>query len=226
MDRQYIRDHQVIERYLAGALTADEEQAFEEVYLGDADLLEQLEATERLRAGVKALGTSGQLGRQRPGWQRAFASPRYAMAASALLAVSLGFSTVLYRENRSLRSDPFSVDAMITQAVAIESLRGGTVAEISAPQPNEWRVLLLDGGPVPYDTYRATLTRRSDGQAEPIWSGTDLAQQLDGRIWIGVPGRVLRPGSYEASVEGRMDEWPSGRFEEVTRIELTVAASD
>ena len=38
MDRQYIRDHQVIERYLSGALTADEEQAFEEAYLGDAEI--------------------------------------------------------------------------------------------------------------------------------------------------------------------------------------------
>ena len=49
MDRQYIRDHAVIERYLSGALTAEEERAFEEAYLGDQELLDQLQAAERLR---------------------------------------------------------------------------------------------------------------------------------------------------------------------------------
>ena len=38
MDRQYIRDTQVIERYLQGRLTAAEEQAFEEAYLADPEL--------------------------------------------------------------------------------------------------------------------------------------------------------------------------------------------
>jgi hypothetical protein len=226
MDRQYIRDHQVIERYLAGALTADEEQAFEEAYLGDADLLGEIETAERLRDGVKGLDEAGRLEGARPRWQRAFASPRYAMAASVLLAVSLGFSTVLYRENRSLRSDSLSLDSMITQAVVVESLRGGTTAEIPAPQANEWRVLALDGGPDAYDTYRATLTRRDGERSEPIWSADDLALQLDGRIWIGMPGRMLREGTYEARVEGRMNDWQPGRFEEVTRVDLEVVARD
>jgi hypothetical protein len=224
MDRQYIRDNGVIERYLSGALTADEEQAFEEAYLGDSELLDQLQAAERLRDGMKGLDSAGDLRRSRPRWQQTFASPRYALAASLLLAVSLGFSSVLYRENRSLRSDQFSLDSMITQATAIEAVRGSAGAEITAPQPNEWRVLLLDGGTIAYDTYRATLARRGDEGAEQIWSGADLTLQLDGRIWVGVPGRVLRPGTYEVRVEGRMNDWPSGRFEEATRIDLEVAA--
>ena len=53
MDRQYIRDNQVIERYLQGRLTADEETAFEEAYIGDPDLFQELRAAELLRRGLE-----------------------------------------------------------------------------------------------------------------------------------------------------------------------------
>ncbi len=136
MDRHYIRDNGVIERYLAGALTADEEQAFEEVYLGDPEILDQIEAAERLRDGIKGLGAAGRLERLRSPapWRRMLASPRYATAASMLLAVSLTFSTVLYRENRNLREDGVLATSMITRLVPLESVRGGNAIEISAPE--------------------------------------------------------------------------------------------
>ena len=78
MDRQYIRDHAVIERYLSGTLTADEEQAFEEAYLGDAELLDEVQAAERLREGIKELDSAGRL--ERPStptvWRQWLASPQ------------------------------------------------------------------------------------------------------------------------------------------------------
>ena len=58
MDRRYIRDNQVIERYLKGTLTADEERAFEELYLGDPDLLDEIQLVERLGQGLKDLGAT------------------------------------------------------------------------------------------------------------------------------------------------------------------------
>src|SRR5688500_2107943 len=101
MDRQYIRDHNVIERYMARSLTAEEEQDFEEAYLGDSEIIDELEAAQRLRDGVKELDGAGHLERMRPRpqWQRMLASPGYAAAASVLLVVSLVFSTLLYRDN-------------------------------------------------------------------------------------------------------------------------------
>jgi hypothetical protein len=226
MDRQYIRDHEVIERYLSGALTADEEQAFEEAYLGDSEILDQLQAAERLREGIKELDAAGRLGRPRPGWLRGLGSPRYAAAASVLLAVSLGFSTVLYRENRDLREGALSPTSTITRFVALDSVRGGNVSTIREPEDDEWTVLLVDAGPTEYDIYRAVLTRRVGEQSEEIWSRADLAPELGGSISIGVPGRVLRPGSYEARLEGRMNDWPADRFDEITRTPLTVVARD
>jgi hypothetical protein len=225
MDRQYIRDNQVIERYLAGALTAGEEQAFEEAYLGNAELLAEIETAERLRDGVKGLDSAGTLERSRPRWQQALASPRYALAASMLLAVSLGFSTMLYQENRDLREGGSSLP-MITQFVALGSVRGGNENQIAAPAPNELIVLSLDGGTVAYDTYRAVLMRRDGERSAQIWSLAGLSPQPDGTIAVGLTGRSLPPGSYEAVVQGRMNDWPAERFEDSTRASLTVAPRD
>jgi hypothetical protein len=225
MDRQYIRDHQVIERYLSGVLTADEEQAFEEAYLGDAEILDQLQTAERMRAGIKDLSAAGRLERLRPAapWRQWLRSPQYAAAASLLLAVSLGFSTALYRENRDLRAGGAASGSTVTRFVALEAVRGSDVATVPEPAQDEWTALLLDSGIVTYDTYRAVLTRSDGSEPAEIWRRADLVPELGGTtIVIGVPGRMLRPGAYEARLEGRMSDWAAERFEEVTRTRLTV----
>jgi len=224
MDRQYIRDRDVIERYLSRSLTAEEEREFEEAYLGDSAIMDELEAAERLREGIKGLGEAGRLERARPRsqWRRLMASPRYAAAASLLLAVSLGFSTMLYRENRELREGGLSPTSTVTRFVALDTVRGGNAAVIREPDEDEWTVLLLDAGPVDYDSYRAVLARQVGERSEEIWSRADLAPQLGGTISIGVPGRVLRPGDYATTLEGRMGDWPADRFDEINRTRLTV----
>jgi hypothetical protein len=228
MDRQYIRDHQVIERYLSGILTADEEQAFEEAYLGDPELLAQLQTAERLREGLKDLNGAGRLPRLRPAapWRQWLRSPQYAAAASVLLAVSLGFSTMLYRENRDLRDAGPVQGSAITRIVALEAVRGGAANEISASAQDELTSLLLDAGTVAYDTYRATLTRLDDEGPEQIFRRDDLVPQLGGSIVVSVAGRSFGPGDYEVRLEGRMNAWPTERFEEITRTPFTVIPRD
>ena len=226
MDRQYIRDHQVIERYLSGVLTADEEQAFEEAYLGDQDLLDQVQAAEWLRDGLKALDSAGGLERLRAParWRHWLRSPQYAAAASVLLAVSLGFSAMLYRDNVDLRESSSSQTSERTRLVRLEVTRGGGGGlEIPAPDLDQRTVLQLDAGAVAYDTYRGTVERRDGDRSETIWTRSDLEAEPDGEtVLIGVPGRDLQPGDYEARLEGRMSDWPSGRFEEIARLQLRI----
>jgi len=225
MDRQYIREHQVIERYLSGALTADEEQGFEEAYLGDAELLDQLQAAERLRDGIKGLDGAGDLERSRPRWRQTFASPRYAMAATVLLAVSLGFSSVLYRENEELRETALPSASLLTQLIPLASTRGGNDTAITAPGEDEWVVFQVDAGGTEYDTYRAVLERRDGAQAEEIWRRADL-KPTRGEISIGVSGSALRPGQYEVRVGGRMNDSPAGRFDEVSSTRFNIIPRD
>ena len=35
-------------------------------------------------------------------------------------------------------------------------------------------------------------------------------------------GRDLQPGDYEARLEGRMSDWPAGRFDEIARLPLRI----
>jgi hypothetical protein len=224
MDRRYIRDNDVVERYLKGALTADEEQAFEEAYLGNADLLSEIEAAERLRDGMKGLDSAGDLARSRPRWQQALASPRYAMAATMLLAVSLGLSSVLYNENQLLRESAFPSTSAITRLVPLVSLRGGGDTSIPAPADDEWVVFQLDAGSTEYAVYRAVLDRLDGGAREEIWSRADL-EPMGGEVAIGLPGRALRPGLYEARLEGR-NESPADEFEEIGRTQFSLVPRD
>jgi hypothetical protein len=55
MDHSYIDQHQVIERYALGRLTEDETAAFEQHYLDCSRCLDQLEAAERLHAGLRGV---------------------------------------------------------------------------------------------------------------------------------------------------------------------------
>lgn len=228
MDRQYIRENQVIERYLAGALTADEEQAFEEAYLGDAQLLDELQAAERLGDGIKALSSGGRLERlQTPArWRHMLSSPQYAAAASALLVVSLAFSGVLYQANRALREEGLETTVARARLVPLFSTRGeDEESRISAPAADEMIVLQLDAGIVEYDTYRATLERRTGATSEEIWSSVGL-EPIQGEISIALLGNALQPGSYEVRLDGRNDGSPADRYEEISRTRFSIVARD
>lgn len=55
MDRKYIKDNQIIERYLMDKLTRRERDKFEQFYLGDQETLDEMEQTKRLYEGLKGL---------------------------------------------------------------------------------------------------------------------------------------------------------------------------
>ena len=226
MDRQYIREHQVIERYLRGTLTPAEEQGFEEAYLADPELLRELELTERLAQGVKALGQDARIARrsERAKWLEFVTSPQYAAAASVLLAVALAFSAAVYLENRSLRDIDVGslVAGTTTRVVPLMTLRGGAVSSVSAPENGEWTVLVLDDPGLGYDRYRAVVWRTGDPVAV-VWTQDPLIPGYDETLPVGIPGRLLVPGDYEIELAGRMSDWPDDRdFDAVTRTPFRV----
>src|SRR5690554_705483 len=112
MDREAM-DRDMIERYLQGRLTAEEERAFEERYLADPALLDELVLADKLGRGLEELHARGELpGGHAPAgaagrapWLRILGSPRYAAAATVLLGLSWLLSAGLYYQNRSLRED-------------------------------------------------------------------------------------------------------------------------
>lgn len=226
MDREYIREHQVIERYLRGTLSPDEERAFEEAYVGNPELLDEIELVERLQQGVKDLGAAGAIerptgGGTRPNW---LFSKQWAMAASLLLVVSLAITGGLYRENASLREGPLLSAGVTTRLLPVLTLRGAPETVLEAPEADDWAVLLVDPGFTEHDSYRAVVTRVSGQQPAEIWSVSGLEPEYQDQLAIGLPGRLLMPGEYEIAITGRMSDWAADRAEPVSQIPLRIVA--
>jgi hypothetical protein len=227
MDRRYIRDHQVIERYLKGTLTADEEHAFEELYLGDPDLLDEIELVERLGQGLKDVGATGGIERpRRSSWLSAPLSKQWAAAASLLVVVSLAVSGALYRENLSLRQQQPLTAGLTTRLLPIITVRGDPQTVLEAPSENDWVVLLVDPGFMPHDSYRAVLSRRSESGLTEIWSADRLTPEYQDQLAIGMRGSLLTPGEYELELLGRMNDWPAERSEPISQTAIRIEAAE
>ena len=229
MDRQQIRDNQLVERYLNGTLSPAEEQAFEEAYLADPQLEEEVDLAERLRTAFKDFDAAGSGERVAPPRARRLdllSSPRYALAASLVAAVALASTAALYVQNQALRGggagETFAAEGQ-TRLLPLVSVRGAANPnEIAAPAAGEWTVLLLDPGFGEYDVYRAVLARR-DGQE--VLRRDRITPTYEGLLALGVPGEMLSPGSYEIRLSGGRRDWPAAReLDELSRTPLTVVA--
>jgi hypothetical protein len=227
MDRQYIRDNGLVERYLQGRLTADEAAAFEEAYLADAELLQELEAAALLRRGFAAHDAAERRApapsvTARSATGRGTAAPRYALAASLVAGVALAFSTYLFVENGALRGAGAS-QASSARLVPLVAVRGGEPKRIEAGTTDDWTVLLLDPGFTPYDEYRATVVRRNGAE---LLSVAGLTPSYEGLLAVVVSSRLLTPGDYDVVLAGRMRDWPAQRaFDDLGRTALTVTAA-
>jgi hypothetical protein len=229
MDRQHIRDSGVIERYLRGRLSPAEEEAFEEAYLGDPELLQELEVAQRLRDGLRELHGADQPARRRPRWLELMATPRFGIAASVLAAAALFSSGLLYVQNRGLQSgsSPAPRIGASTRLLPLVSVRGGgTPNVIEAPHEDDWTVLLIDAGYSDYDRYRAVLVRRDvNAAAQELLRLDGMTPTYEGFLALGVPGRLLAAGEYEIRLAGGRHDWPADRaLDELGRTGLTVTA--
>ena len=225
MDRQYIRDNQIVERYLQGRLTADEETAFEEAYIGDPDLFQELKAADLLRRGLE-LHEADQSASSRA-TARAAAAPRYALAASLVAGIALASSAYLFVQNSALRGETASVGITPrARVVPLLAVRGDAPNRIEAIATNDWTVLLVDPGFTPYDEYGATLVRRSSGATTELLRVGGLAPSYEGQLAVVVPSRLLTPGDYDVALTGRMRDWPDLRAsDDLGRTALTVSAA-
>ena len=106
MDHQEIDAGNTAERYVTGRLPPEEVARFEEHYLDCPSCCARVEAAERLQRGIRRLAEAAAA--EAPGGVRAVhwsRSPRWAVAAAALLAVALLPAWWQQRQIQQLRSD-------------------------------------------------------------------------------------------------------------------------
>ncbi|HEX4966648.1 MAG TPA: hypothetical protein VF173_37910 [Thermoanaerobaculia bacterium] len=103
MDHRAIDAGNVAERYVTGRLSPEDAASFEEHYLDCPSCIARVEAAERLKRGLRRLAEEA--AESAPGAPRWNQSPRWALAAAALLAVALVPAWLELREIQRLRSD-------------------------------------------------------------------------------------------------------------------------
>ncbi len=222
MDETHTKEDMLVERYLEGKLTAEQAASFEEQFLSSDELLNELEAAERLGQGLhdmSALENAHVTKKPTSNVVSLFQSPRYAMAASFMLLVSMGISSVLLQKNAHL-SEFDSNRAIPTEIIPLVSVRGAAGNELNTlplgDAPKQF-VLMLDPGFETYSHYRATVYQL-DAAKEPamLWQVDEMLPGYEDMLALSVPSSVLNPGDYEIQLEGWLDEWPANHgFEQL-----------
>jgi hypothetical protein len=230
MDMKYINDKLLVERYLQGTLSNEEAEAFEEAFLASPELLDQLEAAERLRQGLRDLQTvEGQaFARKNRGFPGSLLhSPRYALAATVFLAVSLVVSGGMFTQTILLaeRSGP---GTSAVQIVALETVRGVTGDEpfnvLEPGEPGSQVVLMVDPGFEPYAHFRATITRLGEADtAQTVLQVDELQPGYEDMLALSLPASMLEAGDYAVQVDGWRSDSPADQaFEPVNRVTFRV----
>ena len=215
MDEKYIKEEMLVERYLEGKLTAEQVASFEEQFLSSDELLNELEAAERLGQGlhdVSALENAHVTKKPASNVVSLFQSPRYAMAASFMLLVSLGVSSVLLQKNAHL-SEFDSNQAVPTEIIPLVSVRGVAGSDLNTlplgDAPKQF-VMMIDPGFESYSHYRTTVYRL-DPVKKPamLWQVDEMLPGYEDMLALSLPSSVLSPGDYEIQLEGWLDDWPA-----------------
>jgi hypothetical protein len=205
MDRNYIEQHLLVDRYVQGRLEGSELDEFEERLVWDESLVDEVQLAEHLRDGLRQSSLARARDARPPGFDLVamvsgiLAVPGYAAAASFLLAVTLTAGVLMSPfVDFGGRAGP---PALRTDIVPLFATRGADVMEVPV-DPDVWTVLLVDvmGD---YATYRATI-RRDEPDADPIWTQDGLLPTYPDSLAVGMPGSTLAPGRYLLTIEGAM----------------------
>jgi hypothetical protein len=210
MDREYISQHNVIERYLSGRLTEEELVAFEERCLWCQETLDDLDVAERLRDGLRGAKAAQTATSARGPVARVLLSPQWAAAASVMLVVSLATTGYL------LNQDPSSPQGLATaQVYSIEATRGSDApsAIVRVAPEDRWVVLLVYPELGRHNSYMAAL-QRSD-EAQPVWQIDYIPPGTTDSLALSVPATLLKPGDYRLRISGRNGSPPGDTVGEV-----------
>ena len=200
MDRNYIDEHLLVDRYLAGTVPDDELAELEERLVWDEELLDELDLAERLREGMLAAAAEKRYSSQPeagfvPRLRLVFSNTAYAAAASFLIGIAL---SVLVLGNRPATQVPEDMRYLVHELQVFRGAGGPVVATT----PDATMILKFEVDHS-FENYRVTIQPAES--SEPLWQQGGLVPDRDGMLVVGVPGTQLPPGSYLLTVYGVSD---------------------
>lgn len=228
MDRNYIEQHLLVDRYVQGKLEGSEQEAFEERLVWDEALLEDVQLAEQLQEGLKQVSAAradiAESSRLEFGAMVAglFAVPQFAAAASFVIAVTLT-AGVLMSPLVKVGGEA-GMPALQTDIVPLFTTRSEDTLEI-AIDPDAWIVLLVDvmGD---YSAYRVTV-RRDEPGSDPVWMQDGLLPTYPESLAVGMPGSALAAGRYVLTIEGAPDsDAADASYEHLQDIPFITAPAD
>ena len=203
MDRKYIDEHHIVARYLADQLSDAEREAFEAYYLEHPEMVREMEATARFKAGLASLADRGEL-TQLINSRPARSTGHWLALAAAVTAVAIGV-TYFVRTSAPPSSMVARMEALnlpIGITVRVERTRG--LADVDFELPPAGTAVALQIAPdfeANPPMYRVSLTRESDDDARPQ-AELDRVAADDGIITVYLDRSTLERGVYRLSVEG------------------------
>lgn len=207
-------------RYLAGHLSREEREAFEEQVRRDPETVQTLEATARLKVGLSKLRERGELDEllaPDPWYRRRVTWAAAAMIAVAALGVMLTRQDSMSSRHPLVASSiaslvgPTGVALPVTAKLAVYRKRAGSPdAVIETPTATgaiEMRV--LPETVVNSHDYKVTLARVSDDGARLTALSTveELQPADDGFVTLFIDSSQLRAGQYRLDIAS---EVPAG----------------
>jgi len=153
-------------------------------------------------AALLARAPAGRILEFRPPVRRGVLGSPWAIAATVLLAVSLGLAAgVAWERGRQRPPSPEAVLNLPFVDLYPMALRGAARLEVPSTAPLVHLILALDD-PRPYPEYRLELRERREGTL--TWSSRDL-ERIGTRVSVALPRALFGTGEYELRLYGLRD---------------------
>ena len=206
MNHQQVEAEGIVERYLSGMLSADEEERFEEHYLTCALCQDGLELGQRFDRAVQAVAREkvGEVApvvrRWRGGW-----GGRSSLPLAAALAVALVGLGLLWQRSEHWRAEAerWSQPRAGTLLLALSPERSTSSGEapdvrLTLGEGPRWLVLSLTPGQGGGERYRGTLLGPG---GEVRWQSDELHAGAGGAVVVSLPSSFLAPGDYQLRLQ-------------------------
>lgn len=205
-------DLRLIRDYVAGRLDGAELETFEARLVAEPGLLREVEITEALRKGLRALSEQGEFSgdlvqpQAASGWWR---QQPLAVAALALLGVSVATNVTMFRESRERaatapRMGERYPDASATTIVPLLGTRssdqGGVAGTWSIAAATGLIALQVDVSMNPADRYQAELSWVGRPGRTIVLKLGNLTSDAEGLVTITLNPSLLAPGEFELAV--------------------------